>query len=114
VARANAQTRGYSSQWQERSREWLKRNPSCRGCGQQATLVDHVVPIRLAGRQAIFDTTRWQSLCRACHGCKAALEAKYEAKEITLYDLWMDSAVAQRLVKKKRKPAISADGWLLD
>ena len=115
MARANAQTRGYTSQWQERSREWLRRNPACRGCGGKADCVDHVVPIRLAGRSAFFDTTRWQSLCRGCHTIKTSkLDAMYEAKEITLYDLWMDSETAQRLVRKKRKPAMSADGWLLD
>ena len=109
MTRSNAQDRGYDAKWQKLRADWLRNYPDCRGCKQPATLVDHVIPLRLAGRGAVFDTSRLQSLCRSCHGAKVKLEKRYEKQEITAYDLWMDSAVAQRLV---RRP-IGTDGWLL-
>lgn len=49
----------------------LGREPACRMCGQPATVVDHIVPVRLGGNDT---TANLQPLCETCHGEKSAGE----------------------------------------
>ncbi len=67
--------RGYGRQWQ-RLRAALLASPGwqlCRLCDNQgeireATLLDHIVPIRDGG--AVLDPDNLQPLCRWCHDIK--------------------------------------------
>lgn len=88
-----AAQRGYGSRWQKARAGWLASHPLCVMCERdgrvtEATVVDHVVPHRLAwalasgdagaiaaARARFWDRDNWQSLCKAHHdGVKQALE----------------------------------------
>jgi 5-methylcytosine-specific restriction protein A len=49
----------------------LRAQPACAVCGAPATDVDHVVPRRLGGRDALDNL---QPLCHACHSRKTNRE----------------------------------------
>ncbi|WOC15400.1 HNH endonuclease [Pseudochrobactrum sp. MP213Fo] len=70
-ARPSARTRGYDREWQRARHAWLVVHPSCVGCGQPATLVDHIITIRNAPHRRL-DPTNFQSMCSTCHGRKTA------------------------------------------
>lgn len=69
----SAARRGYGWAWAKARSAFLARNPLCAQCGVAATDVDHIVPHR-GDRQAFWDASNWQSLCKACHGAKTAKE----------------------------------------
>ena len=50
----------------------LRRSPLCVKCGQGASQVDHIVPIRKGG--ARLDPDNLQPLCHSCHSSKTATE----------------------------------------
>ena len=71
--RGSSAKRGYGSRWQKARATFLGDNPTCRRCGQPATVVDHVVPHK--GDQELFwDLANWQPLCKRCHDAKTARE----------------------------------------
>lgn len=115
--RGSARARGYNTRWQTASNTFKQRHPYCLGCqaiGKQvkADLVDHVEPHK--GSTAKFWTTSlWQPSCRWHHDViKQQLERKYEAGEITLADLWLNSKVAIALSRRQpAPPTIGSDGW---
>jgi 5-methylcytosine-specific restriction endonuclease McrA len=49
--------------------KWLQANPDC-WCGARATIVDHVVSIRVAPERRL-DMTNLRSLCREHHQQKS-------------------------------------------
>jgi 5-methylcytosine-specific restriction protein A len=59
-----------SAQWKAASKAQLRREPTCRRCGQPADDVDHVVSLSDGG--ARLDPGNLQSLCRPCHNRKTA------------------------------------------
>lgn len=74
--RPSARARGYDREWETARADYLAAYPSCRRCGQKATLVDHIIPIRKAPHRRL-DRTNFQSLCTPCHsGWKQATERK--------------------------------------
>lgn len=74
--RPSARARGYDAEWQKARADWLAVYPSCRRCGGKATLVDHVVSIKIAPHRRL-DRTNFQSLCTGCHsGWKQSTERK--------------------------------------
>ena len=69
--RGSAASRGYDAEWRSASKTYLRQYPLCAECARNgrattATLVDHVIPIRLAPHRRL-DHTNWQSLCTPCH-----------------------------------------------
>lgn len=64
--RPAARDRGYDAEWAKARGIYLAAYPSCRRCGAPATLVDHIVSIRLAPHRRL-DPTNFQSLCTPCH-----------------------------------------------
>lgn len=91
--RPDAATRGYDSRWAKAREGYLRQHPLCVHClarGQvvPATVVDHIVPHRMAwavksgNEQAVAEARRlfWnfhdnvQSLCKSCHDYKTATE----------------------------------------
>lgn len=73
--RGNFRQRGYDTRWDKVRAMHLQKEPLCRMCQiagrvTQATMVDHIVPIRDGG--ALLDDDNLQSLCIACHGVKTA------------------------------------------
>lgn len=84
--RDTAHQRGYTRQWQDASRLFLKRYPVCgmrRGdqppvmsrCYEQGRItpagqVDHVVPHK-GNKRLFWDKSNWQSLCRQCGARKS-------------------------------------------
>lgn len=74
--RPNARARGYDREWERARDDYLLAYPSCRRCGQKATVVDHIVSIRRAPHRRL-DRTNFQSLCTACHsGHKQSIEKR--------------------------------------
>lgn len=69
--RPSAAARGYDGDWRAARAKHLARSPWCAECGEQATLVDHVVSIRKAPHRRL-DPTNFASMCAHCHGRKTA------------------------------------------
>jgi len=72
VPRESAHARGYDRTWQNLRLMVLRRSPLCLKCGQGASQVDHITPIRKGG--ARLDPQNLQSLCHSCHSKKTATE----------------------------------------
>jgi 5-methylcytosine-specific restriction protein A len=64
--RPSRQERGYDAEWEKAREDYLAVYSSCVRCGQAATLVDHIIPIRKAPYLRL-DRTNFQSLCATCH-----------------------------------------------
>ena len=67
-ARPSASDRGYDLKWRRVRAQFLKAHPTCT-CGDPATEVDHMLPLRLGG------THRWENLrplCKRCHSSRTA------------------------------------------
>jgi len=52
----------------------LKQQPACEKCGDKATDVDHIVPLREGGKDNLRNR---QSLCKSCHSRKTAREVGF-------------------------------------
>ncbi len=64
-----------SKAWRTIREYVLARNPLCRLCeGNQAVLVDHIIPRQQGG--ADLDLDNLQSLCQSCHNQKTAKERR--------------------------------------
>lgn len=63
-----------SRRWRNVRKRVLARDPVCvtPGCGQIATDVDHIRPIREGG--ALLDGSNLQALCHGCHTRKTVRE----------------------------------------
>ena len=65
--RPSASARGYDAKWRRVRAAYLKRHPVCVVCGEQATEVDHIVPLVDGG------THKWdnlQAMCKTHHSQK--------------------------------------------
>ncbi|NBS69248.1 HNH endonuclease [bacterium] len=72
--------RGYDSVWTRYSKLYLRQHPLCRSCEQLgrttvASLVDHIIPLRLRPDLRL-DPENLQPLCRSCHAVKTAAETR--------------------------------------
>lgn len=65
--RPSASARGYDRDWRVRRRDYLADNPLCIRCGDEATEVDHIVPLSKGGAD---DESNYQALCKSCHSVK--------------------------------------------
>lgn len=65
--RASASARGYDVDWRRRRREYLMDHEFCVRCGDEATEVDHIVPLSAGGAD---DESNFQALCKTCHSVK--------------------------------------------
>ena len=72
TTRPNAAGRGYDYKWQKFRAEYLRRNPICADCGQQATDVHH--PWRLEDGGPQYDAANLMPLCHPCHSARTARE----------------------------------------
>jgi 5-methylcytosine-specific restriction protein A len=66
-----------TARWQKARLAQLARKPCCEECTKKgvvtpATAADHITPVRLGGD--FWEPRNHQSLCRACHQAKSALE----------------------------------------
>ncbi|WP_210185442.1 HNH endonuclease [Devosia enhydra] len=74
--RPNAAARGYDREWGQLRADFLRVYPGCKRCGGPATLVDHIVPIRVAPHRRL-DPANLQSLCASCHsGAKQSADRR--------------------------------------
>lgn len=64
--RPSSYKRGYNKEWYIIRNNFLKDNPMCsvRGCGNKATDVDHILPLRFGGTH---DYANLRALCKSCH-----------------------------------------------
>lgn len=69
--RGTAAQRGYGSQWRATRAAFLRRHPTCEGCGQPATEAHHVVRKRDGGDDSDGNLVAY---CRACHSRVTARE----------------------------------------
>ena len=70
----------HSKQWRSIRKEILIDEPLCRECQRKgyytaASVVDHIIPIRLGGNK--LDKSNLQPLCKPCHESKSSYEKKY-------------------------------------
>jgi len=72
--RTTKEKRYNTRRWRRLRALHLAEEPTCRECGQLATDVDHITPVRLGGS---FWGGPFQSLCKSCHARKSAHEARY-------------------------------------
>ena len=71
--RGSSAQRGYGSRWQKARQTFLGDNPTCRRCGQPATVVDHITPHK-GNTELFWSVSNWQPMCKACHDTKTARE----------------------------------------
>jgi 5-methylcytosine-specific restriction protein A len=63
--RPSAAARGYDGDWRRRRAAFLSEHPDCaNNCGDEATTVDHIIPLRDGGED---NERNWQALCKPCH-----------------------------------------------
>jgi 5-methylcytosine-specific restriction protein A len=105
--RGSSRARGYTVAWDAASKDHLRVHPLCLGCEAvgnttPARLVDHVEPHK--GDMAKFwDRTMWQSACRWHHDVvKKRLESLFANGELTVSDLWLNSAAAVAMTRSMR------------
>ena len=65
--------RYWSHAWRKAREAYLGHYPACVGCGRTASVVDHVVPVRMGGE--FWDSSNWQAMCARCHNAKSGKEA---------------------------------------
>jgi len=76
--RGSAASRGYTGAWRKARMFFLRSHPLCAEHQRQGGIVlgevvDHIVPHR--GDKTLFwDSSNWQTLCKACHDRKTANE----------------------------------------
>lgn len=103
--RGSARQRGYSPQWDKRSRFYRLSHPLCLGCKaigriEQATLVDHILPHR-GDPSLMWDESNWQPSCKWHHDViKQLLEQLFEQGKASKEDLRLNSAKAMALTKE--------------
>ena len=71
AGRPSAAERGYDAEWQKTRKEFLVMHPRCTECGQQATEVDHIVPIADGGTN---EWTNLRAMCKRDHSQRTARE----------------------------------------
>ena len=107
--RASAHKRGYTSKWQRRSKQFLKKHPLCVKCKQNgkltpATVVDHIVPHR-GNEELMWSESNWQPLCKHCHDKKTGKDDKTPTYS---YNFWRPRGVWISTAKppKDRRPLL--------
>jgi 5-methylcytosine-specific restriction protein A len=79
TARGTRQQRGYDDDWDRFATGYLHRHPWCAGwpagtrCGQRATVVDHVIPLRSGGPR--FDERNLRPLCTRHHNQRTGTDS---------------------------------------
>ena len=73
ASRGTATDRGYDSRWRRLRDAHLAAHPLCVGCGEPASIVDHITPHRGHDRLRL-DPGNLQSVCRGCHTVKTKAE----------------------------------------
>ena len=63
----------HTSEWRRLRMTMLRYQSICQ-CGAQATVVDHITPIRMGGSPT--DERNLQCLCASCHSRKSLKEAR--------------------------------------
>jgi 5-methylcytosine-specific restriction protein A len=105
--RGSASSRGYNHRWSKAADGHRRRHPLCLGCEAAglvvaAALVDHVEPHK-GDTKKFWNKAMWQSSCRWHHDVvKQRLELMWARGEITIADLWLNSAVALRVANELR------------
>jgi 5-methylcytosine-specific restriction protein A len=76
LAKIEGKNRAYwsSARWRRIREGFLKKHPFCIVCGEAATQVDHIVPVRLGGSD---DESNLQSFCIRHHSSKTAKEGRW-------------------------------------
>jgi len=79
--RPSARKRGYDAEWEKLRANHLKVYPNCKRCGEPATVVDHIIPVRQAPHRRL-DPSNLQSLCTNHHSsAKQSEERRNTHKE---------------------------------
>jgi len=73
-SRPSPADRGYDARWRRIRAEVLATEPLCRVCGQPATEVHHIQPLRLGGSHD------GSNLAPLCHSCHMRIEAQHRAR----------------------------------
>ena len=62
-----------TTRWRRYRQFFLKLQPVCASCDEAASVVDHIVPVRLGGD--FWAPDNHQALCARCHNIKSGEEA---------------------------------------
>ena len=76
--RPSAHKRGYGRPWGMARKNFMRRNPYCKNCGEPVIdpskfVVDHIEPVSGRHDPLFWDEWNWQVLCWSCHSRKTAL-----------------------------------------
>ena len=76
-SRQNVYERTHDYKWIAFSKRYLKEHTECMGCGEKATVVDHIIPyhIKPIPVEELTDENV-QPLCKSCHAKKTHWEVK--------------------------------------
>jgi len=74
----------HSSAWRKKRADYLIEHPFCVECNRsgrltKATVVDHVIPIRMGGE--LLEDSNLQALCASCHTRKSIKEGSRFGKK---------------------------------
>jgi 5-methylcytosine-specific restriction protein A len=72
--RAEKDPRYNGRTWRKHRAAFLATHPLCVQCGDVASVVDHITPMRLVPSQDFYDAANHQPLCASCHNSKSASE----------------------------------------
>ena len=72
--RPSAAKQGYGRRWQRLRLMKLARCPLCE-CGQPATEVHHIVPVRHSGR-VLVRLDELEAMCKSCHSKRTAAHGR--------------------------------------
>lgn len=71
-----------TKQWSNLRKYILSRNARCRLCGDVATQVDHITPVKDGG--SFYAVNNLQALCARCHSSKTRTELNTKGNKINV------------------------------
>lgn len=80
-SRPQARARGYDGDWSKLRKTFLSQHPLCciEGCGERATVVDHIQSIR-ARPDLRLDPTNLRSMCRSHHSARTMKDQSWGSR----------------------------------
>jgi 5-methylcytosine-specific restriction endonuclease McrA len=65
--RESSTKRGYDAEWSKYRFRFLHHNKKCYACGQDANVVDHIIPAKVDREKYFWKEDNYLPLCAVCH-----------------------------------------------